>query len=138
MVTVRLPHHVGSAAAARRRVRQELQERAVSRRMSDDAALVVSELVGNAVRHAQPLPGGQLMLSCTVQGSEVELRVTDGGADLVPALRAPADDESAGRGLTIVSRLAAAWGVESSAVGTTVWAVLKPGRGAGHARPQPA
>lgn len=134
MITVRLPHHVTSAAAARRRVRQELYARSVGRTLREDAALVVSELIGNAVRHASPLPGGQLVLSCTVQGSEVELRVTDGGADLVPAPRSSGDDESGGRGLTIVSRLAAAWGVESSDVGTTVWAVLKPGQ----LRPQSA
>jgi serine/threonine-protein kinase RsbW len=124
MISVRLPHHVASAAAARQRVREAMDACKVGRRVADDVALVVSELVTNAVRHASPLPSGDLEVAWDVGDGMVELRVTDGGGDNAPVPRPAGPQDATGRGLTIVSKLASAWGVEDAAGATTVWALV--------------
>ncbi len=129
--TVRLPHDVASAAAARRRVSAEMTERHIGPRLADDVALVVSELVANSVRHASPLQDGAVEVSWEVRNDAVELWVTDGGGDAVPSPRSVGPDEVSGRGLTIVARLAANWGVEDTPSGTTVWAVVRVRGGGG-------
>ena len=88
----------------------------------DDAQLVLAELVGNAVRHGAPLPGGQLDVTWTLRARAVELRVTDGGGGM-PCRGAVRDAAESGRGLAIVDAVAAAWGVEHPRGDrTTVWA----------------
>lgn len=128
MGTIRLPHHVSSAGAVRQRVGADLGLRGVPASLASDVALVLSELVANSVRHASPLAGGELEVSWDLTDRGIELRVTDGGGAGPPELRAVEVEDVSGRGLTIVARLAAAWGVESSAVGTTVWALITRGR----------
>ena len=78
--------------------------------MIGDAALVISELVGNAVRHASPLPGGALRVEWSLHADTVEISVTDGGSHAVPV--AVHADEAAigGRGLSIVEALSRTWG----------------------------
>lgn len=124
MGTVRLPHHERSAGVVRRRVGADLGAHGVAPKLAADVALVLSELVGNSVRHASPLAGGELEVSWDMKEEGVELRVTDGGGAALPELRAVGAEDISGRGLTIVAKLAAAWGVESSAFGTTVWALV--------------
>lgn len=128
MISIRLPHHVTSAAAARRRVRETMAAVKVGRRMADDVALVLSELVTNSVRHASPLPSGELEVSWDVAKDTVELRVTDGGADGTPIPRQAGPDAISGRGLAIVTKVAAAWGVEDAPDRSTVWALVRANR----------
>jgi anti-sigma regulatory factor (Ser/Thr protein kinase) len=96
--------------------------------LAGDAELLLSELVGNAVRHARPLPGGGVRVAWEVASSEVVLRVTDGGSTNGhrPRETPAGPDAISGRGLTIVAALAARWGVEpaSGGGGQSVWAVL--------------
>lgn len=122
--TVRLPHHVSSARVVRRRVGEDLGAHGIAPKLAGDVALVLSELVANSVRHANPLADGELEVSWDMTAGGIELRVTDGGGEAVPELRAVGVGDVSGRGLTIVAKLAAAWGVESTALGTTVWAVV--------------
>ncbi len=124
MMSIRLPHHVTSAAAARGRVREAMAARRVGRRLADDVALVVSELVTNSVRHACPLSNGDLEVAWDVSMHLVEVRVTDGGGEASPVPRSVGPDDVTGRGLTIVTKLAAAWGVEDAPGGITVWALV--------------
>ena len=50
----------------------------------DDARLVVSELVGNAVRHARPLADGTMQVAWGQADDAVDIAVTDGGALTTP------------------------------------------------------
>jgi anti-sigma regulatory factor (Ser/Thr protein kinase) len=84
-----------------------------------DAELMVSEVVTNAVLHGAPA----LRVTVVVEEDGLVVQVEDGGSDL-PALRGPAaPDASSGRGLQIVDLLAAAWGVEARPTdrGKIVW-----------------
>ncbi|WP_201272459.1 ATP-binding protein, partial [Verrucosispora sp. SN26_14.1] len=76
-----VPHHASGARAARHRLAAELAE-VVSPVVLADLVAVLAELVGNAVRHADPLPGGVVRvawrLMTTDDGACVRLRVTDG------------------------------------------------------------
>lgn len=85
----------------------------------DDAALVVTELVTNALLHAAP----EVVLRVRVMGEGVRIEVSDGSRQ-VP-LRVPASTGSmTGRGLGLVSALASAWGSIPTDDGKTVWAEL--------------
>jgi len=127
-----VPHDPRSAAAVRRELSRELGARSVSADLTDDVEILVSELVGNAVRYANPLPGGVLRIAWELarndEGHEVTLRVTDGGAidtaGFPHQMDAPLDSET-GRGLRIVATLASDWGVDLEAPGQSVWAVLR-------------
>lgn len=90
----------------------------------DDAVLVVSELLSNALRHAHPLPSGQIRVSWRWTGEHVEVAVSDGGAATEPRAGRPALSSLGGRGLGIVEYLASTWGVRHEGDITTVWALV--------------
>lgn len=86
---------------------------------------MVSELLGNAVRHAPALPDGRVLMRWEVQGHVVDVEVTDGGGPAavqpVPASTSATD----GRGLCLVGSLAHEWGVRTDQDGCrTVWAAV--------------
>ncbi len=86
----------------------------------DDAAfitgLVVSELVTNAIRHAEsPI---QLRL---IRDRTLICEVSDGSSTAPHLRRARALDED-GRGLLLISRLAQRWGTRQGPHGKTIWA----------------
>jgi anti-sigma regulatory factor (Ser/Thr protein kinase) len=93
-----------------------------------DVISVAGELVANAVRHADPLPGGVVRLAWRLRtsdkGRSVEVRVTDGGSPQRPRPRTAGVEEPDGRGLTIVEALADRWGVDRDGLGQSVWAEL--------------
>jgi anti-sigma regulatory factor (Ser/Thr protein kinase) len=121
-----LPFEVASARTARRRLEAELRAAGVSAEGIHDALLVLSELVGNALRHARPLSSGTLRVGWTRRGAKLELSVTDGGGPSHPrTLALPASSAAVGgRGLAIVDDLARLWGVSRDERSTTVYAVL--------------
>lgn len=101
--------------------------------MVDDANVIVSELLSNALRHARPLPSGELRVTWTRSANEVEVAVSDGGATTEPRRGQPALSSLGGRGLGIVEALAERWGVRHENGATTVWAILRPA----HPHPRP-
>jgi anti-sigma regulatory factor (Ser/Thr protein kinase) len=123
---VALPHAPSSAATARRQLVRELTALGVPPAVVADAELVITEMVGNAVRHARPLENGKVCAGWELRGDELVLRVTDGGADTRPAIRHPVDPLEAenGRGLAIVAALARAWGAERHGPGSRTWATI--------------
>lgn len=119
-----VPHHPRGAGLARASLRAKLRDLGVDRDLAADAVTVVSELVGNAARHARPLRGDVISVTWTATRDQVEVSVTDGGAAGMPTLRAADWDAVDGRGLQIVAGLAARWGVEIEGKRRRVWAVL--------------
>ncbi|MZF87337.1 SpoIIE family protein phosphatase [Streptomyces sp. SID5643] len=78
--------------------------------------LVVSELVTNAIRHAQPPV--QLRL---IHDKTLICEVSDGGST-APHLRRARTFDEGGRGLLLVAQLTERWGTRQSATGKTIWA----------------
>jgi anti-sigma regulatory factor (Ser/Thr protein kinase) len=103
---------VGDARRAARRFAEGASAAAVER-----LALIVSELVTNAVVHA----GTELELSFSRRGEGILVAVTDGGPAFDPAARFPESH----RGLRIIEALAERPVVARSATGKTV-SVLVP------------
>jgi anti-sigma regulatory factor (Ser/Thr protein kinase) len=89
-----------------------------------DAVAVVAELLGNAVAHANPLPGGVVVLTWRVDPSAVRVQVADGGSVHAPSVLEASPDAVGGRGLAIVTALARRWGVERTGACQCVWAEL--------------
>jgi anti-sigma regulatory factor (Ser/Thr protein kinase) len=77
----------------------------------DDAALVLTELISNALRHARPLADGGVRAEWRFSGRALEVTVTDGGSTRQPHVTFASEDTLGGRGLAIVSALSAEWGV---------------------------
>jgi anti-sigma regulatory factor (Ser/Thr protein kinase) len=121
---VHLPCAPASVALARRALSDELRSVGVFDNAVSDAALVVSELLSNAILHAYPLPGERLQVAWAVDGGSVEVAVSDGGSATVPHANHPSPSSVSGRGLSIVEHLCLTWGVRTDEVGLTVWAVL--------------
>jgi serine/threonine-protein kinase RsbW len=119
-----LPFSPESASVARKQLVEWLRTMGARDEASDDARLVVSELVGNAVRHARPLADGTMRVTWTSHDVGVDIAVTDGGALTTPERVEAGVSDLAGRGLSIVETLATRWWVESTRSRTTVHAVL--------------
>jgi anti-sigma regulatory factor (Ser/Thr protein kinase) len=119
-----VPHHAEGARHARHRLAASLAGRMTASALADTVA-VAGELVGNAVRHAEPLPGDVIRVAWRVLlTGGVEIRVTDGGGGAAPAERHVGAESPDGRGLVIVSALSDRWGVERDGLGQCVWAQL--------------
>lgn len=130
-VTSRPLHPAPEEARAARQYVRELLTRWGLGYLSDDAELIIAELVGNAVRHGirtapQALSSAPVLRLCLLRRlGEVMLAVTDPSSE-APAPKAPSSDGESGRGLQIVGALSYVWGwspIEGS--GKAVWAVLK-------------
>lgn len=115
MVTeFRLPFEAASVPKARRELGSDLRRSGVASARVDDAMLVLSELVANAIRHARPLPTGDIRVRWRLDENQLELSVVDGGGRTRPQLLNPPLAAIGGRGLSIVNGLAADWGVRSA------------------------
>ncbi|HEY3903461.1 MAG TPA: ATP-binding protein [Streptosporangiaceae bacterium] len=121
---VHLPCAPASVAHARRVLSDELTAAGICDHAVGDAALVVSELVSNAILHAYPLPGERLKVAWVVDDGWVEVAVSDGGSATMPAAGHPTQASVSGRGLAIVAHICQTWGVRTDEVGLTVWAIL--------------
>ena len=132
---VLLPWAPSSVAAARWQLSADLREAGLLGTAIGDAALVLSELLSNAIRHARPLPGALVQVSWALRDESLTVSVRDGGGPTRPHAGHPSLSALGGRGLAIVECLASTWGVQDSLGGVTVWAILPapPCRGHGTA-----
>ena len=114
--TARFPVEPASVAAARAWLLGRSSELLAGQR-PEDLALVLSEIVTNAVRHG----GGQVVISITPKPEFLCVQVTDDGPGFVPRPGAMASEPSGGFGLFIVERLVRRWGLTREAQRTRVW-----------------
>lgn len=105
-VVVRLPRSPRAAHGARQAVRERFGD-LLARDTLDDALLVVSELVTNAVLHGQ----GDIELHLDFDGQRVSGEVRDEGVGCAQQLRERRLDDGGGRGLGLVGQIADSWGL---------------------------
>ncbi|MGW6414834.1 ATP-binding protein [Streptomyces sp. NPDC055055] len=117
-----LPREPQSAAVARRLVRTALTLWGMES-LIEDTALVVSELVSNAVDHSR-LPSIRVIVS-RPSATEVRVGVVD-RSKTIPTMRTDSNgDQLRGRGLVVVDTLTERWGTELYRWGKQVWADLE-------------
>lgn len=104
-----------SVSRARRLVRNALIE-AGRDDLVEDATLLVSEVVTNAVLHA----GTPIALRCRIDSRGARIEVSD-GSSVSPSIRHYDANASTGRGLGLVAAMAASWGIDPDVDGKTVW-----------------
>ncbi|TSB21086.1 ATP-binding protein [Streptomyces benahoarensis] len=117
------PADLGAVAEVRRALRELLRrwDGPAPAGLCDTAALLVSELVTNALVHTT---GGALLTATVTDRLRVEVRDC---ASARPEPRPPTGDGTSGRGLILVRSLADAWGVRPHALGKSVWFELGGG-----------
>lgn len=104
-----------SAASARRFVDETLH-RWQCDELFDVVGLLTSELVTNAILHAQ----SEIELSVSMTPDAIRIDVLDHSAEM-PSMREVAEEDTSGRGLGLVEALATAWGVDERPGGKSVW-----------------
>ncbi|MFE7565361.1 ATP-binding protein [Streptomyces sp. NPDC057539] len=142
LARIPLPHRPEAAPKARRHAREVLALRRVDGELIATVELAVSELVTNAVRHGICLCGctrGTVSLTLLRTGGRLRVEVAD------PSRTPPrwptgiesVDAEAAeGRGLLLVTALAADWGDQAGATrGKVVWCEFAPAAPAAPAAP---
>ncbi|MFZ4268735.1 ATP-binding SpoIIE family protein phosphatase [Streptomyces arboris] len=110
-----LPADGSAAGAARRLVRAQLERWSLSE-LVDVTELVVSELVGNALRYGGGPSGLRLL-----RHDRLCVEVSDIGPDLPQIQHAPLSAEG-GRGLQLINMLCRRWGSCRTPEGKVVWA----------------
>ncbi|MEU9160751.1 ATP-binding protein [Streptomyces sp. NPDC048424] len=118
ILTCDLPAEPEAAPIARSAVRRQLDVWGVDEETAYTTQLIVSELVGNAVRYGSPPLRLRLiherMLTCEVSDS----------ATSSPHVKHARTVDETGRGLFIIASLAEQWGTRYQEQGKSVWAEL--------------
>jgi anti-sigma regulatory factor (Ser/Thr protein kinase) len=124
---VDFPPVAASVPASRRFVTRQLADWGLDD-LVEEAELLVSELVTNALSHA----GTTVKVAINVD-TRLTVCVTDERPDVLPAPRGDmvGPEAEEGRGLTLVALLSADWGVRRRPDSKTVWFALPVGGGAG-------
>ena len=116
--TLHLPATPDAPAAAREYVRAFCRDCGIPH-ACDTAALLLTELVGNSVRHAR----SEVTVGLRLDQHFLRLRVSDRSV-AEPRQRTAGLLDEGGRGMLLVDALAAAWGVKVEGDGKTVWAEI--------------
>jgi anti-sigma regulatory factor (Ser/Thr protein kinase) len=111
-----LPKAAVSAALARRALDRLAGE--VDQRRIEDAQLLVSELIANAVEHVKE--DGDIELRIDNDAERLRVEVLDPGPGFPADPRRPAQLAESGWGLHFVSRLADRWAADTDGTGR-VW-----------------
>src|SRR3954469_799372 len=127
MDTTALEHvvdHAADAVPRARRFAADALTAGVGSSVVEDAELVVTELVTNALLHGAP----PVVLRISPVGSGVRIEVEDTGREMPIRMRDNVEAMT-GRGLSLVSRVTRGWGVEPAGdgQGKVVWAEVAEG-----------
>jgi anti-sigma regulatory factor (Ser/Thr protein kinase) len=122
VIDLRLPARAEAGRIARARL-EPLRELMPPGDAFDDLLLAATELVVNAVVHSGLEPDGSIRVHVRRRPGTTLIAVEDDGCGFGRAEPRPADG-SCGRGLMIVARLAARWGMERDGR-TLVWCELE-------------
>ena len=114
MSTLRLEPAVESTPIARHWVRAHLRN--IPPDVAECAALLTSELVTNAILHADT----PLSVTLHTLADRIRVDVADGSV-VVPSIKDYGTEAATGRGLTLFDTLASAWGVQLVPGGKIVW-----------------
>jgi anti-sigma regulatory factor (Ser/Thr protein kinase) len=114
MHAVSLPADARSVAAARLLLRTALDGHRSA--AVEDAVLMISELVTNAVRHTRDV----VLVLVTLHRATLRVDVSDNDPTM-PVAPDAEDNATSGRGLRIVQALADHWGITPTADGKTIW-----------------
>ncbi|MEU3709585.1 ATP-binding protein [Streptomyces catenulae] len=121
---VPFPSRPESAGAARRLTHRVLHEQwGLPPHLTENAVLLVSELVGNAVRHTGARRFGLRMLR---RRGWIRIEVRDPSRGL-PCLMPVRELDISGRGLFLVETLSDRWGVDLLPRGKTTWFEMRTG-----------
>lgn len=123
---VRLAAQPESVAEARRITVAIIARLRLGAGFQEDAELIVSELVTNAVVHGATAHDPHVLLVLMQSGRKLRVKVYDASSDL-GRRREPRSDAESGRGLVIVDALSDRWGATASAYGKCLWAELDVG-----------
>lgn len=120
-VAAEFPPAIDTPMAARRLLADILDRWAPEhRRLKEDGALLISELVSNAILHARsPV---SVVVRCDLTG----MRIAVHDFSQVSTLERRGANTGLGLGLQLVASLADDWGVQPMPDGKTVWARLHP------------
>lgn len=123
-----LPHRPRSVGRARTLLLEQAYAWHIPDDITETAALLLSELMTNAVEHARVPPGRHIAARCHLRDDTLRIEVSDANSTL-PLARpvSPSPDDERGRGLLLVTALADAWDAHPRAygIGKTVWFELK-------------
>lgn len=118
-MTESLPTDLSAAAAARMLVRDCLPQWGLTH-LQDDAELIASELVANALRHGT----GPVTITLGRAGDHLLLAVEDAAVTLLPVPRLAGFEATNGRGMHLISTLSNRWGCSAGVSSKVVWAEL--------------
>jgi len=120
-MTVALPVTGRAAGLARQVTRDALAVWQVAH-LEETAVLLVSELVGNVLRHARTrVLAMALCLDLEATSLLIEVHDTDPHE---PRPRTPATLDESGFGFVLIEALAGKWGVRQTEIGKAVWVEL--------------
>ena len=127
-------HDASSVPQARHLLRDVLDAAGVDETSRAEIEVVLSEIVGNSVRHPRPLQDalGGVEVACRLlpggayADRHIEISVKDGGAPTPVVPLHARESDTSGRGLRIVDGLASEWGVveDLDHFTRTVWATF--------------
>src|SRR5919197_5623421 len=123
-LSIELPGSPESAGVARRELARFASGDLTASQLQD-AALLVSEVVTNAIVHGGA--GAAFELRARLAGDRLRVEVTNSGPGLAPEPRATEASQDGGFGLFLVERLARRWGLVRHLGTKRVWFELECG-----------
>jgi serine/threonine-protein kinase RsbW len=116
-----LPASLNSAADARRLLNEEMSSLPIG--VSEDAQLMTTELITNAVRHGHLPEGARIQVRGYQLSDRVRIEVLHPGTPPPPGYRPrePSTENGTGWGLFLVDRFSDRWGASGDGRPARVW-----------------